>query len=338
MDPLLPFLAHIWFVFVGLMLVLYVTLDGANLGVGILSLFEHDQRRKGYMIAALGSTWDANATWLVVLGGALFGAFPLVYSVVLNALYIPLAFMLFGLIFRTVAFEYSSEAIRKRRWALAFGFGSLLAAVCQGFALGGLLGGVKVVNGHFAGGPLDWINPFALLAAVGVVFGYALLGATYLILKTEGEVQQAAYRRARRAGVLMLLAAIGVTIATPLSYRYILAKWLAFPNDFYLAPLPIAAFLAFLMLWRSLKRGYERTPYLWTNLIFLLSFIGLALSVWPNIIPPNVSIVAAAASPRTLAFMLVGVGLLVPIMIVYNGYQYLVFRGKVPEEYGGHDH
>ncbi len=329
MDPIQLFLGNIWFFLIGLMLVLYVVLDGFDLGVGVLSLFACDEDRRGVMMTSLGSVWDANETWLVLLGGALFGAFPLVYGVVLNALYIPLIAMLFGLIFRGVAFEFREHARRKALWGVVFGIGSLLAAIAQGFALGAIIAGIPVVAGHYAGGVWDWLTPFSVLVAVGVVFGYALLGATYLIIKTEGEIQQRSYRRAIWAAVLMLIAGIGVTIATPLLHPYVAAKWFSIPGIYTISFLPLGAAGAFVMLLRSLRRRHEQAPFFWSLGIFLISFTGLAISLYPHMVPPDITIGDAAASSKTLIFMLTGIGMLLPVMVIYNGYQYLVFRGKV---------
>jgi cytochrome d ubiquinol oxidase subunit II len=204
MDALQLFLGNIWFFLIGLMLVLYVVLDGFDLGVGILSLFTSDEEHRGVMMASLGSVWDANETWLVVLGGALFGAFPLVYGLTLHALYIPVMLMIFGLIFRGVAFEFHAHARRKWPWGVAFGAGSLVAAACQGVILGAVIGGLSVHENRFTGGLWDWLHPFPLLVAAGVISGYALLGASFLIVKTTGEIQQRSYRRARISAWAML--------------------------------------------------------------------------------------------------------------------------------------
>jgi cytochrome d ubiquinol oxidase subunit II len=323
------YLANIWFFIIGLVLVLYVVLDGFDLGVGILSLFEGREQRRGMMMASLGSVWDANETWLVLLGGALFGAFPVVYGVVLHALYVPILLMIFGLIFRGIAFEFREHASRKLWWNAAFGGGSLVAAASQGLVLGALLEGIEVRGGQFAGGVWDWLSPFSLLIVLGVVAGYTLLGAAYLVLKTEGDLQRRAAQRARIAAWLTVLAGAGVTVWTPLLYDYIAQKWFSPPTLYYLTPLPLFAAFAFFMLLRALRRGYEHTPFLWSLAIFVTSFIGLALSLYPYIVPPYLTVTDAAASGKTLVFMLAGIGMLIPIMLVYNGYQYLVFRGKV---------
>lgn len=329
MESVQVFLAHIWFFLAGMMLMLYVMLDGFDLGVGILSLVAPNEERRSIMMTSLGSVWDANETWLVLTAGTLFGAFAVVYSVVLHALYIPLTIMLFGLIFRGVAFEFREHAIRKRFWNYAFGIGSLVAAAAQGFVLGGILSGIEVHQGRFVGGVFDWANWFSLLVAIGVVTGYALLGATYLIMKTTAHLQEDSYRHARLASWAMLVAAMGVTLYTPLLYTHVADTWFEIPRFFFIGTLPTTALFAFFMLHRALRRKYEHAPFLWTLLIFSASFAGLAISLYPYLIPGRVTLMEAAASEKTLIFMLVGVGFLIPIMLVYNGYLYLVFRGKV---------
>jgi len=336
MDALQLFLGNIWFFLIGLMLVLYVVLDGFDLGVGILSLFAGDEDNRGVMMASLGSVWDANETWLVVLGGALFGAFPLVYGIALHALYIPVMLMIFGLIFRGVAFEFHEQARRKSPWGVAFGAGSLVAAASQGLILGAVIGGLPVQGDRYTGGIWDWLQPFPLLVAAGVVFGYALLGATFLIIKTGGEIQQRSYYRARFSAWAMFGVAVAVTTWTPFLHDHIAGKWFSLPAFFYIAPLPLAAMLAFLLLMRSLQKGYEHAPFAYSLIVFLCSFAGLAVSLYPYLLPPSVTIATAAASPKTQVFMLTGIGMLLPIMLIYNGYQYFVFRGKVSGR-GYHD-
>ena len=334
MNELQFFIANIWFFLVGLILVLYVLLDGFDLGVGMLSLFAKDERSRTVMMTSLGHIWDANETWLVILGGALFGAFPLAYGIMLHAFYLPLLLMIFGLIFRGMAFGFRENAENKVTWNIAFGLGSLISTLAQGFILGGLMVGIPIAGRRFAGNAWDWLTPLSVLVAAGVMFGYALLGATYLIIKTEGDIQSLNYRYARIAGWLMMVAAAGITIFTPLRHDYVAARWFVWPDFFYISLLPAGGFVCFLMLLRSLKKRQERAPFFWSLGIFLFSFIGLAVSVYPYIIPTSITIGDAAASPKTLVFMLTGIGMLIPLMLGYNAYQYLVFRGKVREEGG----
>ena len=332
MDALQLFLGNIWFFLIGLMLVFYVVLDGFDLGVGILSVFACDDDQRGVMMASLGSVWDANETWLVVLGGALFGAFPLAYSVALHALYLPVMLMIFGLIFRGVALEFHAHARRKAVWGVAFGAGSLVAAACQGMILGALISGIPVQNNAYTGGVWDWFHPFPLLVAVGVVSGYILLGATFLIIKATGEIQRRSYFYARISAWTMLVAAAGVTIWTPLLHAHVADKWFSLPEFFWIAPLPLGALLAFLMLMRGLRKGKETAPFVYGLIIFLCSFSGLAISLYPYLLPPSITIAVASASPKTQVFMLTGIGMLLPVMLIYNGYQYFVFRGKVSQD------
>lgn len=329
MDEVQLFLGNIWYVILGLILVLYVVLDGFTLGVGVLSLFTRDEQRRSVMMSSLGSVWDANATWLVVLAGALFGAFPLAFGVVMHALYIPVMLMVFGLIFRGVAFEFHEHAENKRGWGFGFGIGSLVAAAAQGLALGGVIGGLPVAGRAYAGSTWTWLDPFSLMVGIGVVFGYALIGATWLIYKTEGDLQQRSFRRARQFAWLMLAAGLGVTLWTPLRHEYVFDKWFTYPGIWYIGVLPLGAAVAFFMLLRALRRRHEGSPFLWTLTIFLFSFAGLGVSLYPDLVPPEVTIAAAAASSKTLVFMLTGIGMLLPVMLIYNAYQYLVFRGKV---------
>jgi cytochrome bd ubiquinol oxidase subunit II len=328
------FLVDVWLGLLGLFLALYVVLDGFDLGVGILSLVSRGNERRNLMVASLSSVWDANETWLVVLGGALFGAFPVAYGIVLNALYLPIVTMILALIFRAVAFEFREHSRNRAVWSLAFGLGSLVAAICQGLALGGLIGGIKVANGGFAGGTLDWLSPFSAIVALGVVFGYVLLGATYLIVKTEGHQQERSIRQAWIAAGLMLGAALFISVWTPLRFPFVAAKWFTAPGIYYFALPPLFAAFASAMLARALYRRFEHAPLFWSIGIFLASLFGLAASFYPYIVPRAVTANDAAADSLTLAFMLVGIGILTPAMLFYNGYQYLVFRGKARAHYG----
>src|SRR5487761_1661570 len=270
MDNVHPFLVGVWVGFLGLFLTLYVVLDGFDLGIGVLSLFVREGERRAIMMVSLSSVWDANETWLVVLGGALFGAFPSVYGIVLHALYLPVIVMIFALIFRGVAFEFREHS-QHHFWDLAFGIGSLVAALCQGFALGGLISGPAVSGQRFAGGALDWLSPFSVLVALGVVFGYVLLGSTYLIVKTEGEAQQHARRTAWIAGALMLAAGASVSVWTPLIYPFVRQRWFGagFVTPFMVPPLLALASAG--MLARALRKGFEHAPFVWSVAIFLTS-------------------------------------------------------------------
>ncbi|NJM64775.1 MAG: cytochrome d ubiquinol oxidase subunit II [Leptolyngbyaceae cyanobacterium CRU_2_3] len=330
MDALLHFLPQVWFVILGLFLFLYVMLDGFDLGVGILSLTSSDEERRSLLMTSLGNVWDANETWLVVMGGALFGAFPLAYATILSALYIPIFMMIFGLIFRAVAFEFREHSNRKLVWNIAFGAGSFLAALGQGFVLGSVIEGISVDEaGHFIGSTWDWLDWRSLLVALTLIQGYVLIGSTYLILKTEGELQKTHFRTAKLAAVTTLIGAILITIATPVFYETARIRLFSPPLLYIFAVIPLLGLLLVWLLLRSLNREEERTPFIWTILIFLLTFIGLGLVVFPYIIPTQITIYQAAAAPSALVFMIIFVGFLIPIMLFYNIYQYVVFRGKV---------
>jgi len=334
MDP--STVAAIWFFLLGFILWLYVVLDGFDLGVGIISLFSPDEEQRSVIMGSLGQVWQANQTWLVVLGGLLFGAFPVAYGVVLSALYLPILLMLFGLIFRGVSFEFRAQAHRKAPWNLAFGLGSLIATLAQGFILGGWLMGLKVEKDLFAGGVWDWLSPFPLLVAVAFTLAYLLLGAVYLILKTEGEIQRSGFRLAPLAAILALALAVGAGWWATGLHPFLAQKWLAWPG-FLVTLLPLLlGLVAFMILLFSLGKRYEKAPFFWTLLLFFFSYLGLTASLYPYIIPPGLTATKAAASPLILKVMLIVMGLLLPVMLIYNGYQYRVFRGKTPA--GGYEY
>jgi len=335
MDTLSYFLPQVWFFILALFLFLYVMLDGFDLGVGILSLTSSSEDRRSILMTSLGNVWDANETWLVLMGGALFGAFPLAYGTILSALYIPIWMMIFGFIFRAVAFEFREHANRKFFWNFAFGAGSFLAALGQGFALGGVLEGISVDQaGHFTGTTWDWLTPQSIVVALTLIQGYVLIGSTYLITKTEGELQATHYRTARLAAVTTLVGAIAITAATPLFSNFARSRLFDTPFIYIFAVIPLIGVFLVWQLIRSLNRKQEQGPFIWTILVFLLTFAGLALVVFPYIIPNQITIYEAAAAPSSLVFMIVFIGFLIPIMLAYNIYQYVVFRGKVSLDEG----
>lgn len=327
-NELHVFLANIWFFIIWLIFFLYIVVDGFDLGVGILFLLNRDEKQRTIMMASLGSIWDANETWLVLLIGALFGAFPLVYAIVLHALYIPVMLMIFALIFRGVAFEFRSHAHNKALWNIAFGGGSLLAAIAQGLAFGGLISGLNV-TGAGLNGDWVWLTPFSLLVAVGVVVGYGLLGATYLIVKTEGELQKTSIRHAYVNAILGISIGIAVITWTLQLNPYVAARWDAYPSRFSLNFFLGMIGFAFFMLLRALLRGFEKSPFFWSVFIFFASLMGMTIGYYPYMIPSSITLIEAASSSKTLIFMLTGIGFLVPVMLVYNGYQYFVFSGKI---------
>lgn len=333
LDYLLP---QVWFVILALFLFLYVILDGFDLGVGILSLTADGDEKRGMLMTSLSNVWDANETWLVLMGGALFGAFPLAYATILSALYIPILTMIFALSVRAVAFEFRELSRRKWFWNNAFGVASFTAAISQGFALGSVLSGIQVdSSGHFIGGVWDWLSWRSLLVALTLVQGYVLIGSTYLILKTEGELQETHYRTAKIAAFTTLAGALLITISTPIFSEELRVKILNSNLTFVFVAIPLLAVLLIGLLLRSLSAKSENTPFIWTLMLFLLSFLDIGLIVFPYIIPTKITIYQGAASPSALVFMLIFVGFLIPIMLFYNIYQYVVFRGKVSSaEYG----
>ena len=335
MEALDNFLPQVWFAILALFLFLYVMLDGFDLGVGILSITASDEERRGLLMTSLGNVWDANETWLVLMGGALFGAFPLAYGTILQALYIPIMVMIFGLIFRAVAFEFREHANTKFFWNVAFGGGSFLAALGQGFALGAILQGIDVDSaGHFIGGTWDWLSLRSVLVALTLIQGYVLIGSTYLILKTEGELQHTHNLTAKISAVTTFIGAVYLTITTPIFSESARTKLFDAPLVYVFALIPLLGALLIVLLLKSLYAKEETKPFVWTLLLFLLSFIGLGLVVFPYIIPTQITIYQAAASPSSLVFMIIFIGFLIPIMLAYNIYNYVVFKGKViGEEY-----
>ena len=329
-EPLQQFLPQVWFFILGLFLFLYVLLDGFDLGVGILSLTASSETRRSILMTSLGNVWDANETWLVLMGGSLFGAFPLAYATILNALYLPLVIMVVGLILRAVSFEFRENADNKLVWNLAFGVGSFLAALGQGFALGSVFEGIRVdAAGHFAGSPWDWLTWRTVLVALTLIQGYVLIGSAYLIVKTTGELQETYYKTATIATWTTLLGAVFITISTPIMSEQARAQLFSPPLFYIFAAIPVLGLLLVALLLRSLRRREENSVLVYTFLIFALSFIGLGFMVFPNIIPPSVTIYEAAASPSSLVFMLTFIGFLIPVILSYNIYNYVVFRGKI---------
>ncbi len=334
METLSYFLPLVWFGILALFLFLYVMLDGFDLGVGILSLTASSEDRRGILMTSLSNIWDANETWLILMGGGLFGGFPVAYATILSALYIPIFIMLFGFIFRGVAFEFREQSNRKVLWNLAFGGGSFMAALGQGFALGAVLKGIEVDSkGHFIGTTWDWLSWQSVLVALTLIQGYVLIGSTYLVWKTTGELQETHYKTAKLASITTLIGAILITIVTPIFYEQARTRLFNGPQVYVFALIPLLGALLIWLLLRSLDRKQERMPFVWTILLFVLTFLGLALVVFPYIIPSKITIYEAAADPSSLVIMIVMIGALIPVMLFYNLYQYVVFRGKVT---GGH--
>ncbi|HZD26479.1 MAG TPA: cytochrome d ubiquinol oxidase subunit II [Alphaproteobacteria bacterium] len=327
----------IWGAIIALGVLIYVVLDGFDLGVGILFPWAPLKAQRDIMMNSVAPVWDGNETWLVLGGTALFGAFPAAYAALLPAFYMPLIIMLLALIFRGVAFEFRFRDGRHRGgWDLAFTSGSVVATFAQGVVLGAFIQGVEVHNGAFAGGSLDWLTAFSLMTGCGLVAGYALLGATWLILKTEGALQEMAYAWARRLLLLVLFFVALVSLWTPLEHEAIAARWFTWPNLLWLSPVPIVTAATAGGLWLGLERRRELTPFLLAIALFALSYLGLGVSLWPYVVPRALTIWQAASPAGSQIFILVGVLLLLPLIIGYTAYAYRVFRGKVRSGEGYH--
>jgi cytochrome bd ubiquinol oxidase subunit II len=331
------YLTVIWAAIIGLAVAMYVILDGFDLGIGILFPFAASERDRDQMMNSVAPFWDGNETWLVLGGAGMMVTFPLAYSIILPALYLPVIVMLLALVFRGVAFEFRWIGVTsKPHWTFAFAAGSALAAFCQGVILGGLIQGIKVSNGAFAGDVFDWATPFAILCGLGLVAGYGFLGATWLVMKTEGSVA----RRARTQAKLLLLAVLGfiaiVSLWTPLAFERIAERWFSLPNFLFLWWVPAAAALVAFAAWRWLDSEHDALPFLAAIALFLLGYLGLVISNFPYLVPPSLTIWQTAAAPSTQIFMLMGTLMMLPIIIGYMIFVYWTFGGKLREGEGYH--
>jgi cytochrome d ubiquinol oxidase subunit II len=328
----------LWAIIIVFGVMMYVVMDGFDLGIGLLYPFFPGKTDRDVMMNTVAPVWDGNETWLVLGGAGLLAAFPLAYSVVLSAFYLPLIFMLLGLIFRGVAFEFRFKAGDAGRplWDKAFIGGSLVATFFQGVTLGGYIDGVKVVNRAYAGGALDWLTPFTLFTGLGLVATYALLGCTWLIFKTSGDLQKRMIAIARPL-TLIMIAVIGViSLWTPLTHPAIAARWFTYPNVLWFAPVPVLVALSTWQLLNQLRGEPQGGPFVLTLILVFLGYSGLGISLWPNIIPPAISIWEASAPPQSQGFALVGALLIIPMTLMYTAWAYYVFRGKVDSSHGYH--
>ena len=326
-----------WVAIVGFAVFMYVLMDGFDLGIGILYPFAPSEEARDVMMNSVAPVWDFNETWLILGGAGLFAAFPIAYAIVLPAMYLPLLLMLIALIFRGVAFEFRFKARSSRHlWNKAFFMGSLLATFAQGVVLGSFIQGIEVEGRNFAGTMLDWLTPFSLFCGVALIAGYALLGSTWLIWRTIGILQDWCFRVARRLLIVVLVLVAAVSLWTPFLDASIAARWFSVPNILLLSPVPLmVGFLAF-GLWRALDEGREVLPFAFAMGLFALSYLGLAISLWPVLIPPGITIWQAAAPPETQVFLLIGMAFLIPTILIYTAYSYWVFRGKVTGAIGYH--
>ena len=326
-----------WVAIVGFAVFMYVLMDGFDLGIGILYPFAPSEEARDVMMSSVAPIWDFNETWLILGGAGLFAAFPIAYAIVLPAMYLPLLLMLIALIFRGVAFEFRFKARSSRHlWNKAFFMGSLLATFAQGVVLGSFIQGIEVEGRNFAGTMLDWLTPFSLFCGLALIAGYALLGSTWLIWRTIGILQDWCFRVARRLLILVLVMVAVVSLWTPFLDADIAARWFSVPNILLLSPVPLMlGFLAF-GLWRALDEGREVLPFVFAMGLFALSYLGLAISLWPVLIPPGITVWQAAAPPETQVFLLIGMAFLIPTILFYTAYSYWVFRGKVTGAFGYH--
>ncbi|MEZ5821917.1 MAG: cytochrome d ubiquinol oxidase subunit II [Bradyrhizobium sp.] len=330
-------LAFVWAFIIAFAVFVYVVMDGFDLGLGILFPLFPRKEDRDVIMNSVAPVWDGNETWLVLGGGGLMAAFPLAYAVLMPALYTPMIAMLLGLVFRGIAFEFRWRTTRERnRWDIAFAGGSLLATLAQGIALGAILQGVHVEGRQYAGGWWDWLTPFSILTGVSLMIGYALLGSTWLVMKTEGELRERAYSLSW-ALLFAMLGAIGaVSIATPFLHVQYTHRWFAWPNIMLTAPVPIAVAAVTVLLLRALTRKYDYQPFFLTLALFALSYAGLGISMYPYIVPQSITIWQAAAPENSQIFMLFGVAVLVPLVLAYTAWAYYVFRGKVRAGTGYH--
>jgi cytochrome d ubiquinol oxidase subunit II len=331
-------LSAIWAALIFFSVFMYVVLDGFDLGIGMLFPFVRKREDRDVMMNTVAPVWDGNETWLVLGGEGLLAAFPVAYSIILSGLYLPLIFMLVGLIFRGVAFEFRFKANDRERpvWDAAFIGGSVTAAFFQGVSLGAFLEGIPVSGRSYAGSPIDWIAPFPLAAGVGVMIAYTLLGSTWLIMKTEGALYLRMVQVARPLAGLLLAAIGAVSAWTPLRHPEVADRWFSFPNLLLLSPVPLLVAVAVSLLLRALAGQPHRMPFLMALALIFLGYAGMAISIWPHIVPPTITIWEAASSAKSQGFALVGTLVVLPLILAYTAFSYYVFRGKVRAGQGYH--
>jgi len=328
--------SYIWIGIIGFGILMYVLADGFDLGVGILFPFAKDESERDIMMNTVAPVWDGNETWLILGGAGLLAAFPLVYSVILPALYIGVFLMLAGLIFRGVAFEFRFKASEKRKylWNIAFCGGSFLATFAQGAVVGAYIQGFETENFRYVGGAFDWLTPFTVMTGLGMVVGYALLGATWLVLKTESDLQERVRQWARKLLIAMMGFFVIVSFWTPLIDDYVNNRW--FGNITWLWVIPAMTLITAFLIWRWINKGYDALPFIGTIALFALFYGGLLFSKWPYVVPPNYTFKDAASAPESQLFLLIGFLFVVPFVLMYSAWTYYVFRGKVTSASGYH--
>ena len=320
----------VWGFIIATAIFLYATLDGFDLGCGILFPFATSDKCRDSIMNSIAPFWDGNETWLVLGGGGLFAAFPLAYSILMPAFYLPIMLMLMGLIFRGVAFEFRFKASDDYRkiWDIAFHAGSLLAAFMQGVILGNFVQGVEVDGRSFAGGALDWANGFSIITGLGVIFAYALLGSTWIIMKTDNITQKWARKIASYVLVYVALFMGIISISMPFIEERIINLWFSFPNFFYLLPIPLLTLVCFIALWFDLKSERHSRPFFITLILFFLGYLGFGISLFPWIVPFKFTIWQAAAAATSQSILLIGTAIFLPIILCYTAYSYYIFKGK----------
>jgi len=339
-TDLTPDLVPLWTLLLALGILLYVLLDGFDLGVGILYGFAPDAASRTLVMNSIAPVWDGNETWLVLAGLALMAAFPLAFAILLPAMYFPIIVMLLALVFRGVAFEFRyKDAAHRTFWDYAFCYGSAVATFAQGIVVGAYIQGFKIDGRQFVGSSFDCFSLFSLFTGVALLFGYGLLGTGWLILKTEGTLQDWARHMGRRCLVGVAIALVVVSLWTPATDAAIARRWFSLPDLPLLAPIPVITALLVMWEWRSLgKRSSEVAPFVTAVGIFVLTYAGIAISLWPMIVPHRYSLWEAASSTSTQVFLLVGTVFLLPIIFMYTAWSYWVFRGKVRAEIGYEGH
>ena len=336
MTPTLS-LVPIWTAILALSVFFYVALDGFDLGVGLLYNFAPDRKARDQIMNSIAPIWDGNETWLILGSLGLLAAFPVAFAIIIPAVYFPILLMLLSLIFRGVAFEFRYRDAESRTfWDHGFAVGSAIAAFAQGVVLGAFIQGFQVEGRQFTGGSFDCFTPFSIFTGLALTFGYALLGAGWLVIKTEGTLQDWARSLGRRCLVGVMLAIAIVSLWTPFIDGHIAARWFSWPNIAMLAPVPLITAVLIWFRWRSLNNRSEYAPFLAGLGLFLMSYLGIAISLWPMIVPRHFTLNEAAASESTQAFLLVGTLALLPVILLYTGWSYWVFRGKVHSDIGYH--
>ena len=327
----------VWTLILAVAVFLYVLLDGFDLGVGILYRFAPDTPARNLVMNSIAPVWDGNETWLVLGGLGLLAAFPLAFAIIFPAVYFPVLIMLIALIFRGVAFEFRfRQAEHLSFWDYGFCYGSAVATFAQGVVLGAFIQGFEVEGRNFAGSSLDCFTPFSLFTGVALLFGYGLLGAGWLVLKTEGALQEWARRCALVALAGVIIAIGAVSLWTPIEHPRIAERWFSWPNLLYLSPVPVLTAASGLFILRALWRKSEAGPFLGSVVLFSLAFAGIAISLWPMAVPHQITLWQAASAPETQGFLLIGTLVLLPVILIYTAWSYWVFRGKVRADLGYH--